>query len=424
MIFNSRRSTVYSTRAIVSATQPLAVQCGIKVLNLGGNAADAAVAVAAGLNVTEPSSTGIGGDLFCLYFDANTKKVHSLNATGKSAQNISLDIVKAKVGNELHIPFDNALAINVPGAAAGWVDLHEVFGNKSLSLSQILQPAINLAKNGYPISEISAKKWQDKENLLRRNLPGTTEFLPNGAAPIEGDLVRLPGLAKTFETLAEHGKAGFYSGEIAKAIVETVQANGGLLTLDDLAKHQNIVDESIYAPFRNLIVHEHGPNGQGIVALMVLQILESLEVEGKISPLETIKHNSADYIHIIVEALKLAFADAQWYVTDPEKYNVPTKGLLSQNYLTERSHMIDLKNVLKEYKHGQPPSSGNTVYFSVVDEEGNACSVVNSTYSPFGSGMVVPGYGINLHSRGANFSLDPQCPNVIDGGKRPYHTIM
>ncbi|KAJ3315677.1 hypothetical protein HDV04_002091 [Boothiomyces sp. JEL0838] len=350
MIFNSRRSTVYSTKAIVSATQPLAVQCGIEVLRLGGNAADAAVAVAAGLNVTEPSSTGIGGDLFCLYFDAKTQKVHSLNATGKSAQSITLDAVKSSVGSALHIPFDNALAVNVPGAAAGWVDLHQLFGNKALSLQQILQPAIDLAKNGFPVSEISAKKWQDKEELLKKHLPGTLEFLPHGRAPKEGELL-----------LAQHGKKGFYSGEIAKAIVECVQDKGGLLTLEDLANHENIVGESISAPFRDLIVHEHGPNGQGIVALMVLQILELLEKQGTIPKLDSLKHNSADYVHIIVEALKLAFADAQWYVTDPEKYNVPTKGLLSQEYLTERSHLIDMKRVLKEYNHGQPPSSGNTV---------------------------------------------------------------
>ncbi|KAJ3269805.1 hypothetical protein HDV01_000902 [Terramyces sp. JEL0728] len=422
MIFNSRRSTVYSTKAIVSATQPLAVQCGIEVLRQGGNAADAAVAVAAGLNVTEPSSTGIGGDLFCLYFDAKTQKVHSLNATGKSAQAVTLEKVKTKVGDASHIPFDNVLAVNVPGAAAGWVDMHEIFGSKAVTLQQILQPAIALARDGFAISEISAKKWQDKVELLKRNMPGAKEFLPNGNAPKEGDLVFLPGLAKTFESVAKHGKAGFYSGEIGAAIIEAVQSRGGLLTLEDLESHGNIIGESIYAPFRHLM-------GEfiidiSIVALMVLQILESLENQGRIPKLESMQHNSVDYIHVIVEALKLAFADAQWYVTDPQKYNVPTKGLLSPEYLTSQSHLIDMKNVLKEYNHGQPPSSGNTVYFSVVDKDGNACSVVNSTYSPFGSGIIVPGTGINLHSRGANFSLDPASPNVIEGGKRPYHTII
>jgi gamma-glutamyltranspeptidase/glutathione hydrolase len=406
---------------MVASSQPLATQAGVKILEQGGNCVDAAIAVAASLNVLEPMSTGIGGDMFILYYEQKTGKVHGVNGSGRSPRNSSLEkVLKDHQGS---IPYGSVHAVTVPGAAACWVDAVEMFGS-GMPLTTVLDPAIRLAKYGYPASEICADMWKIKEPFLKSRLPNSTDYLPGGKAPSQGDRVALPNLAATFEKLAKYGKKGFYEGAVASAIVESVNSYGGCLTLEDLASHNTSFTEPISVEFRDLELFEHGPNGQGIVALMVIRMLNILESKGLIKPLDEMQHNSVEYIHLITELLKIAFADGQWFVTDPEVVKVPTKGLLDPAYLEERAKLVDFKRASPIPNHGLPKYAGDTVYFSVVDKDGNACSVVNSLYTGFGSGIVGKDTGVMLHCRGSNFSLDPECPNVFGPGKRPYHTII
>jgi gamma-glutamyltranspeptidase/glutathione hydrolase len=418
MKFQGRRSAVYSTNGMVASTQPLATQAGIKTLEKGGNCIDAAITVASSLNVLEPMSTGIGGDVFILYYEKKTGQVHGINGSGKSPKNATLD--KVLLDHKDTIPYESIHAVTVPGAAAAWVDAVEKYGS-GMSLSDILEPAIRFAKNGFPVSEISAGMWKTKERFLESRLPNSQEYLP---APGQGDVMKLQSLAATFERLGKYGKDGFYKGPVAEAIVESVNALGGCFTLDDLANHKTTFTEPISVDFRDLVLLEHGPNGQGIVALMVLRMLQILEQKQVIKPLHEFQHNSAEYIHLITELLKIAFADGQWFVTDPEVVNVPTKGLLDPEYLEQRAKLVDFKHASPIPDHGLPKYAGDTVYFSIIDSEGNACSVVNSLYTGFGSGIVAKDTGVMLHCRGSNFSLNPACPNVFAPSKRPYHTII
>jgi gamma-glutamyltranspeptidase / glutathione hydrolase len=421
MKFQGRRSAVYSTNGMVASTQPLANQAGIMVLEKGGNAIDSAIAVASALNVLEPMSTGIGGDMFILYYEKKSSKVYGINGSGKSSQHANLE--KVLQYHKSKIPFDSVHAVTVPGAAAAWVDAVEKFGS-GISLEEILAPAIQLASAGFPVSEITASMWKAKESLLKSRLPNSFEYLPKGSAPEQGDLVTFPNLAKTFAKVARFGKDGFYKGEVAEAIVESVNSYGGCFSLEDLADHKTIFTDPISVGFYDLMVYEHGPNGQGIVALMVMRMLQILEKNGFIKPLKELKHNSSEYIHIITELLKIAFADAEWYVTDPEAVNVPSKGLLDEEYLKMRAQMVDFKKSSPIPDHGLPKYSGDTVYYSIIDKDGNACSVVNSLYTGFGSGIVAHDTGVILHCRGSNFSLNPECPNVFGPCKRTYHTII
>ncbi|KAL2852456.1 nucleophile aminohydrolase [Aspergillus pseudoustus] len=456
--FASRRSTVHSTNGIVTCTQPLAAAAGQKVLNAGGNAADAAVAVAAALNVTEPSSTGIGGDMFCLYYDAETKKVHSLNGSGRYPANVTLDKIRAdlKAGpNDVGgIPMHSVLAVTVPGAAAGWVDTVEKFGSGKVTLKQILAPAIELAEEGFPVSELSGFFWDESESLLRKASPNFREIFKkdpkatDGARPpLAGEIMKNPTMAQTFRTLAAEGKRGFYEGRVAEEIVKVIQDLGGYMTLEDLKHHaetgsqeteaislkftgQDITDKQTAgtdgdAPNEGVEIWEHPPNGQGIVALIALGILQELEKTGKIPSFTEEQHNSAEYLHAIIESLRIAFADASWWVTDPDVENVPTKGLLSPAYLAERAKLFDSSKASDILDHGSPAHNHcDTVYFAVTDKFGNGISFINSNYAGFGSGIVPKGCGFTLQNRGANFSLAKDHPNVLAPRKRPYHTII
>ncbi|TPX66150.1 hypothetical protein SpCBS45565_g04647 [Spizellomyces sp. 'palustris'] len=421
--FNSRRSVVYSRKAIVAATQPLAVQAGLGILARGGNAADAAVAVAACMNVTEPTSTGIGGDCFCLYYDAKTKSVKGLNGSGRAPAGLTLELVKSKDLTDV-IPPTHPFAVTVPGAAAGWIDTVDLFGSGKLTMSDILGPAISLADNGFPVSDVAAHLWGTSEKKLKTGSPNGGELLLNGKAPREGDLMRLPELAETFRQLATVGKSGFYSGRIAESLVEAVQAAGGVLTLEDLKQHTSTPTDPISIDYQGVTVHEHPPNGQGIVALLALGIIDALERKGRIKNLSHLRHNSAEYLHIVIEALRMGFADGQFYVADPDVTSVPVEGLLRKEYLEERALIFDPTKAAVDVKHGSPKHSSDTVYFSVVDEEGNACSFINSLYYSCGTGIVGKGTGVALQSRGSGFSLDPASANVVAPGKRPYHTII
>ncbi|ROW00796.1 hypothetical protein VMCG_06504 [Cytospora schulzeri] len=488
--YHSRRSVVHSTKGIIACTQPLAAKCGIDILNAGGNAADAAVAVAAALNLTEPCSTGIGGDMFCLYYDAATKTVSALNGSGRSGAKCTLTQVREDLGlvpepprggpghGGAQIPMDSVHAVTVPGAAAGWVDTVERFGSGALTMGEILAPAVRLGEEGFPVGELTSHAWGRGEALLRGASPNYREMLkadphaPAGdgfRAPRAGEIMRNPTLAATFRTLGREGKEGFYRGRIAEELVRVVKDLGGHLELDDLEYHLGVGSEPVEpislkfrgqglgGPGKNkkgmkrqangdvkevdgdnddndgngndagIEVWEHPPNGQGIVALMALGILQELEKQGKIPTFTAAEHNTTAYLHAIIESLRIAFADAAWYVTDPNAARVPTAELLSESYLAERAGLFDPDRATdRSFGHGSPAlQSSDTVYFGVTDSRGNAISFINSNYGGFGTCIIPKGCGFTLQNRGANFALDPaEHPNIYAPRKRPYHTII
>ncbi|KAJ9625172.1 hypothetical protein H2203_005127 [Taxawa tesnikishii (nom. ined.)] len=455
--FPSRRSVVHSTKGIVSSTQPLASQCGLKVLQQGGNCADAAVAVAAGLNLTEPGSTGIGGDMFCLFYNAKTKKVHALNGSGRASGNASLDKIRNALsipdGESGTIPMSSAHAVTVPGAAAGWVDVVEKFGSGKLSMEQILKPAIELGEEGFPVSELmgyyvrtsecrswqavlTQLQWSKAEQAIKDASPNFAEMLKKDPkakdgcrAPKPGEIMRNPTLANTFRLVAKHGKAGFYSGSVAEELVKVVQDLGGFLTLDDLKNHMEKGSEEvdpISIKFsaqgtgdlqgehmhdnsnEGVEVWEHPPNGQGIVALMALGMLQILEEQGKISKFDERAHNSAEHLHAVVEVLRIAFADANWWVADPNVSKVPSARLISKEYLTERCKLFSPDKASDLIHHGSPAHNhSDTVYFAATDSEGNGISFINSNYAGFGTSIIPKGCGFTLQNRGCNFVLQP-----------------
>ena len=413
MHFNSHRSPVYGKRGMVASSQPLATETGIRILQQGGNAADAAVAVAAALNVTEPCSTGIGGDCFCLYFDNKTKTVSGLNASGRAPKELNVEVLEG-LGITRSLPQLSIHTITVPGAAAGWVDTIKKFG--SMPLDKILTPAVELAEEGFPVAPITARAWTRSASLIKEG-PYGEELLLNGEAPKEGELMKNPTLARTFRVLAEQGKAGFYEGRIAEVIIDLIQSLGGKMTLDDLRNHHSTFDDPISTNYRGVEVYEIPPNGQGITALIALNILEDFDIA-------SMEHSSAEHLHLLIESMRLAFADTRWYVADPAVVNVPIMELLSKDYAATRRKLLDLKKANTEILKGHPFTESDTVYFSVADGEGNACSFINSNYNGFGTGLVPKGCGFTLQNRGAGFTLNPDHPNVLAPNKRPYHTII
>jgi gamma-glutamyltranspeptidase / glutathione hydrolase len=414
LYFNSRRSPVYSRNGIVATSQPLATAAGLEILSKGGNAADAAIAVGAALNVTEPSSTGIGGDMFALYYSATTKQVTALNGSGRAPAALTLDRLR-KDGFSTELPPFHVHTVTVPGACAGWFDLIERHG--SLAMAEILAPAIRLASEGFPVGPITSHSWQRGAQNQLRSAPNGHELTIDGRGPSAGEIFRNPNLARTFELVADGGRSAFYQGEIAEAIVGVIKEAGGCLSLEDLASHTSTWEEPISITYRGLRVHECPPNGQGLTALIALNILEGFDLS-VLNPLST------ECLHLTIEAMRLAFADSRWYVADPKFSNVPVEELLSKEYAAERRKLIDTKHATIDPKRGTPVSSSGTVYLSVVDKFGNACSFINSNYWGFGTGIVPKGFGFTLQNRGHNFSLDPNHPNALEPRKRPYHTII
>ncbi|KAJ2767400.1 hypothetical protein IWQ57_003960 [Coemansia nantahalensis] len=420
----SRRSAVLGTQYMVASTQPLASQAGVAVLELGGNAADAAVAVAAALGVTEPFSTGPGGDCFCLFYSARDRTVRGLNGSGRAPAALTIERLAAEFGIAGDaIPERSVHAVTVPGAVAGWVDAVAQFGSGQLTLEQILAPAVALAEDGFPVGELTAPFWQEGAELLRATTDGH-ELLVDGEAPQPGQVVRNPTLARTLRLLGRHGRAGFYGGPVADAIVQAVRAQGGVLSHADLAAHTSTLDEPISYEYRGHRLHECAPNGGGLAALLALGIVDVLEERGAVPPVAEQAHNGAAYIHMIIEALRLAFADARQYVCDPAFGQVPVQQLLSREYLAGRAAQFDPTRAAADVVHGAPLGGSDTVYFAVVDRAGNACSFVNSLYHGFGTGIVPRGCGFALHDRGCLFSLDAAHANGLAPGKRPYHTII
>jgi len=411
--FDSRRSPILATRGMVASSQPLATQAGLSILMQGGNAAAAAVATAAALNVTEPCSTGIGGDCFALYYEAKTKAVTALNGSGRAPTGLTIELIrKQNLENErleISDPF-HPHTVTVPGACAGWCDFVERHG--SMPMSEILAPAIRLAEEGFPVAPLTSYFWS---RGAARGLG--RELTIEGRGPQAGEIFRNPGLARTFRAVAEGGKEVFYRGEIAQKIVAALQARGGVMTLNDLAAHTSTWDEPISTSYRDVRVWECPPNGQGLAALIALNILEGFD-------LATLDPASPRRLHLIIEALRLAFADTRWYAADPAFNPAPLAGLLSKDYATERRKLIDSSRATVDHKHGSPVAGSDTVYFCAVDGQGNACSFINSNYMGFGTGLIPEGTGFSLQNRGHNFSLDPTHPNALAPGKRPYHTII
>jgi gamma-glutamyltranspeptidase/glutathione hydrolase len=412
--FASRRSPVYGRNGIIATSQPLATAAGLEILARGGNAADAAVAAGAALNVTEPSSTGIGGDMFALYYSADTKQVTALNGSGRAPAALTLDRLK-KEGFSTELPPFHAHTVTVPGACAGWFDLIEKHG--SLSMSEILAPAVRLASEGFPVGPITSHSWQRGAQNQLKSATNGNELTIDGRGPKPGEIFRNPNLARTFELVARGGVSAFYQGEIAEAIVGVIKEAGGCLSLEDLASHTSTWEGPISVTYRGLRVYECPPNGQGITALIALNILEGFDLSA-LTPLST------ERLHLMIEALRLAFADARWYVADPKFSNVPIQELLSKEYASQRRKLIDQTRATIDPHLGTPVSSSGTVYLSVADKFGNACSFINSNYWGFGTGIVPKGYGFTLQNRGHNFSLDPHHPNALEPRKRPYHTII
>ena len=412
--YASRRSPVYARRGIVAASQPLAAQAGIDILALGGSAADAAVATAAALNVTEPTSTGIGGDCFALYYDAETREITALNGSGRAPAGLTLDLLEAEGFGE-SLPALHAHTVTVPGACAGWSDLLERHGRLGLRIA--LAPEINLAEEGFPVSPLTSYSWERGVERQLKNASGGEELTINGRGPKPGEIFQNPGLARTLRAVGEGGAKAFYEGEIAEAIARAVRNAGGLLSESDLSAHRSTWDEAISVTYRGLRVWEAPPNGQGLVALLALKILEGYD-------LESLDALSPSRLHLVIEALRLAFADGNWFVADPEFVPIPLEVLLSDGYAGRRRTLIDRKRATLAQPVGIPAPASDTVYLSVIDEEGNACSFINSNYLGFGTGIVPEGWGFSLQNRGHGFSLDREHPNALAPGKRPYHTII
>lgn len=412
MKFASRRSNVRAMNGVVSTTQPLAAVAGLRMMMEGGNAVDAAVCAAAALNVVEPHSTGVGGDLFALVWTANEKRVRALNASGRSPA--AADAESLRRAGLPAVPDDSAWAVTVPGAVSGWDALLNRYGR--MSLADVLRPAVGFAEDGFPVSEVIADHWRAGASRLAAG-PAGGELLLNGAPPSAGEIMRIPTLAKTLRSVAEGGADAFYNGAIAARIADFAQSFGGWLAESDFSRHKPEWVEPASVSYRGVDCWQCPPPSQGVNALMALNICEGFDLAGMGS-------QSADALHHLIEAMRLAFADALEHVSDPARMRVSPDALLSKEYAAARRAAIAPNRAMRLAASGSPPAHPNTVYVSAADGEGNACSLINSVFMSFGSGLVVPGTGIALHNRGASFSLNPAHVNALEPNKLPFHTLM
>jgi len=409
------RSAVIAPHAMAATSHPLATQIALDTLRRGGTAVDAAIAANAALGLMEPTGNGIGGDLFAMVWDARTRTLHGLNASGRSPRSLSLEWFVEH--GYTSIPRYGPLPVSVPGAVDGWFELHGRFGR--LPMKEILQPAIDYARNGHPVPQYIQYLWQLSVKRLAE-YPGFTEQMTlGGHAPEVGEMWKNPNLANTLERIANEGRDAFYKGEIAHIIGDYMQANGGFLSYEDMAAHEStwVTPESVN--YRGYDVWELPPNGQGIAALQMLNILELHDVGA-------MGFGSADYIHLFLEAKKLVFEDRARFYADPDYMDVSVKRLLSKSYAAERNRLIDMKRAAPTYPHGDPAAlrGGDTIYLTTADDEGNMVSLIQSNYRGMGSGMTPPGLGFVLQDRGELFSLKAGQPNTFAPGKRPFHTII
>jgi len=407
------RSVVRAQHGMVATSQPLASQVGLEVLKRGGNAVDAAIAMAAVLNVTEPMMTGVGGDMFAIVYWAKTKELKGLNASGRAPRALSLDYFAKN--NIKRMPEFGMTSITVPGAVDGWTTLRDKYG--TMKLADLLAPAIGYAENGFPVMEKAAEDWNAEVQKLKRTPAAASNYLIDGRAPRPGEIFRQPNLARTLRTIADGGRDAFYKGPIAKSIVDYMKDNGGFITMEDLAATRADWVEPISTNYRGYQVYELPPNGQGITALIALNILEGFD-------LGAMRSQPAQYYHTMIEAMKLAFADRNRYIADPTFSKVPVSELLSKDYAAKRRALIDPRKALDNPPPGDINLGSDTTYFTVVDKDGNAVSFINSLFDAFGSGVVGGDTGIVFQNRGSAFSLDPKHPNAIAPGKRPFHTLI
>ena len=406
------RSEVIGQHGMVATSHPLATQIGIDVLKKGGTAIDAAIAANIALGLMEPTGSGIGGDLFAIVWDAKEQKLFGLNASGPAPQSISLDYFKQQ--KLAKIPPFGPLPVTVPGAVDGWVKLHEKFGNQSFA--SLFEPTIGYARKGHPVTETIAY-YLDRSKEIFKQYPNFSDvWMKDGETTGKGDIFKNPQLANTLEIIAEKGRAGFYEGEVAKTIADFIQAQGGFLTYEDLANFNSEWVEPVSTNYRGYDVWELPPNGQGMVALQILNILENFDVK-------KMGLFSSDYVHLFTEAKKLAFADRAKHYADPSFSKIPIEQLVSKSYAKERAALIDLAKAAQVDESGIP-NGGDTIYLTAADQFGNMISLIQSNYRGMGSGMVPPGLGFMLQDRGELFSLEEGHANVIEGGKRPFHTII
>ncbi len=408
------RSVVHARHGMVASAHPLATQIGVDVLKRGGTAVDAAIAVNAALGFLEPVSCGVGGDLFAILWDPKTGKLHALNASGRAPRAARPEAIPPEPDGT--IPLYSPYAWTVPGAVDGWFALHGRFGR--LPMKDLLAPAIDLAEQGAPVPQIIAGAWAIGAERFKDKPGFAATFLPGGRAPREGEVFRNPALARTYRALAKGGRAAFYEGPIADAIDAFSRKVGGLLRKEDLAANRPDWVEPISTRYRGVDVWELPPNGQGITALELLNILERFD-------LKAMGRDSADFWHVMVEAKKLAFEDRAKFIADPAFAKVPVSGLLSKEYAAERAARIDLKRAARTVEPGDPRfGHGDTTFLVTADAQGMMVALIQSNYTGFGSGYAVEGWGFGLHDRGAQFDLRPGRPNSLEPGKRPFHTII
>jgi gamma-glutamyltranspeptidase/glutathione hydrolase len=408
------RSTVLGTKGAVACEHPSAALIGLRVLDAGGTAADACVAMAAAMAVLSPMQTGMGGDAFLLFYEAETGQVSGIDGSGRAPEAVSVEKLRSLGLDEM--PERGALTLTVPGAVRMWEDAVERFGNQPLA--RLLEPAWELAENGHPVAEVVARYWEEHQGVLRANDAATRAFLPGGRPPVAGEIFSQVDLASTLSAVAVDGADAFYGGEIAASIARSTREAGGFLSQDDLAAHESTFVEPISTEYEGIRVHEIPPPGQGVAALEMLNILEGFD-------LASLGPTSAERIHLEVEAKKLAFEDLHNEIGDPEFWDhaeAPTKRLISKDYAAGLRERISPERAAEWTP--EPASGGDTTYLCAVDAEGNGCSFINSLYRGFGSGIVAEGTGVCLHNRGNSFRLEPGHPNAIAPGKRPMHTII
>ncbi len=406
------RSEVIAQHGMVASSQPLCTQVGLDILKSGGSAVDAAIATNACLGLMEPTGNGMGGDLFAIVWDAKTQKLHGLNGSGRSPKSLTLDYFK-EAGLD-KIPAHGPLPVSVPGAVDGWFELHKKFGK--LPMSQILEPTIEYANNGFPLSELIAYYWGRSVPFLSK-FPGFKEtFTINGKAPKKGEIFKNPDLANTLSILSKEGRDAFYKGDIAKTIASYMKEQGGFITYEDLASHTSTWIDPVSTNYRGYDVWELPPNGQGIAALQILNIMENFDVR-------KMGFGSTEYMHYFTEAKKLVFEDRAKYYADMDFAKVPVKELISKSY--GETHASNIKANRAARRIDEPKlKDGDTIYLTVSDKDGNMISLIQSNYRGMGSGMTPTGLGFILQDRGELFSLEPGHHNVYEPGKRPFHTII
>lgn len=409
------RSMVISKNGIVASESPLASQAGVRILERGGNAVDAAIATNAMMGVLEPMMNGIGGDLFVIVYDAKANKLFGLNASGWAPKGLTIEFLQKQGLKDM--PQGGVNSITVPGVVDGWQKLADKFGRKKLK--EDLAAAIRTAQDGFPVPEWDAAYWAPEVDLLRTDDAATSLYLPNDRPPKVGEVFKNPDLAASLAEIAEGGRDAFYKGEISKKILDAEKRHNGTMTAQDLADFSSEWVDPISTTYRDWTVYEMPPNGQGIGALEMLNIMDTFPLGQK-----DWGFGSTKALHAMIEAKKLAYADVARYLADPRGQKIPVKTLLSKEWASERAKLIDADKAACDVSAGEIAGGSDTTYLSVVDREGNMVSLIQSNYAAFGSGIVPAGTGFVLHNRGGLFSLDPASPNALAGHKRPRHTII